>query len=93
MNEILKYIAEQDMHDNLYWNEDLQFYIMCNDLFYWACADAEPLTEETLPTLKQAVADSDNIWGGLLYCCRMRKQSPQEPYFKSIPEKFHSLFR
>ena len=49
----------------------------CNDLFEWACADAEPVTAEELPALHAAwMADRSD--GPLLWACRKRQQRPQE---------------
>ena len=47
---------------NLWWRTDgeyapISFFVNCNDVFWWACADAEEITPETLPILKQAIAD------------------------------------
>lgn len=68
--------------------------INCNDFFYWACADAEDISEETLPLLHKAVDDcnGDVSIGALLYCARQRKERPQGPYYSLLPKDLWSLF-
>lgn len=87
--EVLGFIADEDLHDMLWWRTDgeyapVTFWINCNDLFAWGFADAEDLTPESLPVLKQAVADCkeiDSVCGSItgceLFACRMRKMRPQ----------------
>jgi len=90
---ILAYIAEQDMHDAIFWRCDGQYapitiWVNCNDLFYWATADCEELTIENLPVLKQAVVDIDAVGPVLgilhapaLFACRVRGMRPQQPAY------------
>jgi hypothetical protein len=53
--------------------------IFCNDLFWWACSDAENITVETLPLLEKAINDckGNEQIGALLFCARQRKMRPQ----------------
>ena len=48
ITKVMKLVCEYDFIDSLQWNEDLNFCIICNDVFYPA-ADAEPITREDLP--------------------------------------------
>jgi|WetSurMetagenome_2_1015567.scaffolds.fasta_scaffold06573_10 hypothetical protein len=84
MNEIkviLQTIAEYDLFSEVIWDAECRFYILCNDLFYWASSDAEPLDD--LPLLKQSMTDMGDEFGGhLLYCCRHRKMRPQPAFYK-----------
>lgn len=91
-DKVLKYAAEQDIYEDIYWDEDLNFYINCNDLFFWGCADSEDLTEADFDLLKQAYEDSDTMAGTLLYCCRKRNMRPQGAYYKYIEEEYWHLF-
>lgn len=53
-------------------------FVLCNDLFMWACADAETVTLDELPALYQAWKQN-NVWGSSLWCIRKRKQRPHVP--------------
>jgi hypothetical protein len=68
--------------------------IMCNDFFYWACADCEDINESTMPILEKAISDcsGDIQWGALLYCARQRKERPQGAFYSIIPKELWSLF-
>jgi len=51
-----------NLWESIWWRTDgeyapVTFFVNCNDLFHWATADAEKLTPENLPELRQAVAD------------------------------------
>lgn len=56
-------LDDADCHDGFWWRANEKEYtpfkilINCNDLFYWACADAEEVTPDTLDTFEQAFAD------------------------------------
>lgn len=65
--------------------------INCNDLFYWGCADAEPIEVEDIPLLEQATEDSE-YYGDLLFCARKRKMRPQGAYYQQFNEEDAALF-
>lgn len=89
MLEILRLFAEFDIHDCLWWcfpagPDEPKFLVNCNDLFYWATANAEEVTAETLPDLRRAIEEClvvDPVCGALdgvnLYAARRRKTRPQ----------------
>lgn len=53
-------------------------YVNCNDLFYWACADAEPLPNKEIGRLyKMHMADKK--YGSSKWCCFRRNLRPQVP--------------
>ena len=87
---VLTIYDDGDCHDALFWRSELgarlELFAMCNDVFYWATADAEPITRETLPILEQALADLkaiDKTWAlSELYAARVRKLRPQRPWLK-----------
>ena len=96
--DVLRLFAEHDMQDQLFWRVDektVSFFVNCNDLFFWACSDAEPITPETLPVLRQAIADCVAVdpmqpeEGLTLYACRQRRMRPQGCCYPE--EKFWSL--
>lgn len=98
---VLDVVGSADMHDSLYWRTDgefapVAFFVNCSDLFAWACADAEPVTPDTLAELEQAFADvqavdGSAIWGPSLYAARRRKLRPMR---KAYPpnEALRALF-
>jgi len=48
--------------EHIWWRTDgeyapVTFFVNCNDLFYWACADGEKITAENFGQIKQAVDD------------------------------------
>lgn len=69
----------------------VSLYVNCNDLFYWACADAEPFEMTDLPDLKQAIIDSPNH-GVSLWCCRKRGMRPQSPCYKNFSDSDKKFF-
>ncbi len=89
--------SENDDCDGLWWRTDgeyapVTFMVNCNDLFFWACSDAEVITEDNISEFEQAYKDIDSPYAQILFCCRVRGMRPQKPYYKHIPEKFHKLF-
>lgn len=89
MEAILKFVAKHDLYDYIYWNEDLEFFILCNDVFTWACSDLEPLCQDDLSELEKAIEESDDIWGPILWIARKRKIKPISDF---PSEKIAKLF-
>lgn len=53
-------------------------YVNCNDVFAWACADAEDLPNDEIGNLyKMHIADPK--WGSIKWCCHRRNEQPQKP--------------
>lgn len=80
-------------------NDSSGFYVNCNDLFFWACADCEVVVD--LKLLDAAYRDcltasgsedSAESWGSALYACRQRKMRPQYGWYGTMPEKLRPLF-
>jgi hypothetical protein len=73
---VLRLFAEYDCPDDLYWScgyeNQVLFYVLCNDVFAWACSDCTELTEDRLPILKQAILDVEEAF----------KAQPNEDKFK-----------
>jgi hypothetical protein len=79
----------------------VQFYIGCNDLFFWGCSDAEEITEENFHLLEESFWDLKKIDPGMgyhtillfseLFCARSRKMRPQGAAYPK-DEKFFDLF-
>ena len=66
-------------------------FVNCNDLFYWACADAEDITLEDIPDLERAISECPNL-GHLLWCCRKRGMRPQGPFYNEFTPEEAALF-
>jgi len=91
--KVLAFIAKHNLHDHIWWRCDGEYapitiWVNCNDLFYWAQADAEDLNIGDLPILEQAIVDLsaiDDVLGACystdLYCCRKRQMRPQKPAY------------
>lgn len=81
IRHVLRVTAQYETHDQIWWHEDGKFFVKCNDLFVWACADCEPLTPENLANFEKAHVDAsaagDVDWGPSLFCARVRKERPQ----------------
>ncbi len=60
-------------------------WVNCNDLFYWACADAEEATLEELPALAAEI-ERNALWGSSIWACKHRGEPPQEPVVRRMKE-------
>jgi hypothetical protein len=92
IRKLLILAAEKDIIFELIWDENLNFSILCNDLFWWGTADCESVTKETLPILKKAIKDAGNNYGPYLYCARQRKMRPQGAWYSERNKKVWHLF-
>jgi hypothetical protein len=98
-DNLLKLVAKYDEREHLYWNENLEFYFLCNDFFYWGCADAEDITsQEDVDLFEQcikdckAIAEQGEVYAKELYCSRRAKMRPQGAYYEAIDKRFWPLF-
>jgi hypothetical protein len=96
---LLKLAAKHELTSSLYWNEDLCFYINCNDLFYWGTADGEDISsQEDVDLLEQSVKDClliskhGDLYATELYCARRAKKRPQGAYYEHIEKSLWPLF-
>lgn len=63
-------------------NNEIHLLANCNDLFFWACADAEPVSLEDLDEYYDACYDKKGKpipYGNDIWCCRKRNMQPQKP--------------
>jgi hypothetical protein len=98
---LLKLVGREDLcSTTLWWDEDIIFYVQCNDFFAYACADAETIeSQEDLDLLEQCIKDCQAIesWAGTigyeLYCCRKRKCPPMPAALELIDKQFQHLFK
>lgn len=91
IKDLLKLLALHDVTDEVGWSEDLEFYAQCNDAFWWATADAEDITQNSLQCLMGALKDGGDD-GMLLYCARQRKMRPQGARYRYINKENWHLF-
>lgn len=54
-----------------------------NDVFAWACGDAEGLDYSELESLYDHWV-KDRTWGPAVWCCKKRNMMPQKPVAKAI---------
>ena len=85
--------SEDDMCDTIFWRTDgeyapITFLVNCNDLFHWACSDAEEITPGNVGEMEEAISDAKaaeperyQIYAMDLFCCRARKMRPQQPAY------------
>lgn len=84
--------------DSIFWfpqdDGNIKVCVNANDLFMWACANAEEITIADMPELEKAIKDcnDDAGIGALLYACRKRKCRPLKPYYEHLPTNLRSLF-
>jgi hypothetical protein len=60
-------------------------FVNCNDVFAWACADAEPLPYHQIENVYKMWC-KDSEWGPAIWCMVARNQMPQKPLEKIIRE-------
>ncbi|MFH1560695.1 MAG: hypothetical protein ABID84_04735 [Chloroflexota bacterium] len=53
-------------------------FVLCNDLFYWACADSEDLHMSEVEDLYRHYRQNKE-WGGWVWACKHRGLQPQKP--------------
>ena len=69
------------------WPEEAQkitsLNVNCNDVFAWACADAEEMEYSEIRALYD-LWDKDRDWGAAKWCAIKRNQKPQPPVIASM---------
>jgi hypothetical protein len=77
-------------------NREMRLFAQCNDLFFWAAADAEEITAGDVPLLRQALADLGPLRAqyemGRLFAARKRKLRPQKPCYRDIDPQVAALY-
>lgn len=95
MNKVLRLVAVNNLESSLLIsvdeNDNVQFSIVCNDLFFYASADAVEINEENFHLLEKAVEtlpdESDSY-----FCCLVRQMRPQNGWFDYISRDKWDLF-
>lgn len=87
VSKLLKVVALHDSNEVIWWNTSLEFFVGCNDIFAWACADAEPIeTDLDIDALDSALKESEEN-GAMLYCARRRQMRPQGAIYKHLDQR------
>lgn len=84
--EAMDLAASVDMQDELFWqttggDKPPQLLVICNDLFYWASADAEPITRQNIGLLRESIQQlGADGWQFVsdLFCAKSRHMRPQD---------------
>lgn len=92
IERLLRVVSENDIHSYLFWSDKLEFFINCNDFFWWGCADLEPIKYDDDMALLLECLGLDGTHGPLLYCARKRQMRPQGAYYKYIGKDLWPLF-
>lgn len=66
--------------------ETLVLFVNCNDLFAWACADAETVAWDELEDLYN-MWKLDRRWGVDKWCCKKRNLKPQSPIIEDMKKE------
>jgi hypothetical protein len=95
--EVMCMLAELDEGETehfMFWPvtpEGVRISVTCSDVFYWGCADAEIVTRENFPQLRQAYLDEieaspDDValHPGWLFVARLRNLRPQGAIYKAL---------
>ena len=70
---------------------DVRLVYMCNDIFYWGCADCEDVSFEDLKDLTACIEECPK-WGGELWVARKRKERPQNALLECMSPEDQRLF-
>ncbi len=96
-----------DDYESLIWRVDakpyyvpvIKLFATCNDVFFWATADAEEITADDVPLLEACLADLEKCgesWAiaylAELFAARKRHLRPQKPFYKDMPADVAALF-
>jgi hypothetical protein len=95
---LLKLAAKHEFIYDVFWNEDLEFHINCNDIFTHA-ADAEDITsQEDVDMIEQAAKELleidplANCWATVLFIARKRNIRPLTTWHHMFDKRMIDLF-
>jgi hypothetical protein len=94
--KILQAVAEADRHGAVWWRTDgewapVTFFVNCNDVFAWGCADAEDLTPENCDEFVKACNQALE-YGPELFVARVRGMRPQGAFYEGMTESLAAAF-
>lgn len=76
---------------DLVWDEKLNFYVKCGDIFEFNYFDSVKVTPENIHILEKSIEDSEDH-GGYLFCARIKGVRPRKECYEFIPEEEWPLF-
>lgn len=91
---VLMAVAKADAHDLIWWRNygeysgavdpaPIAIFAVCSDVFEWATADCEQITESNIECFEKSLQDvletsgGDPTWGAALFAARVRGMRPQ----------------
>ncbi len=83
VQKVLELFEEFDEREKMFWsanNGATKLYVLCNDFFWWAVADAEDITPKNVALLRacfEELTGESREWAPLLFCARVRQLRPQ----------------
>lgn len=91
---IMQIIQKHQLFEYVVWDKDLNFYVDCSDVFYWATSEGEPLEMRDVALLEDALKDCHYVRDDAiaLYACRKRGMRPQKPFYAYIEDGHQDLF-
>lgn len=69
------------------WVDSIGLFVNCNDMFWWGCADCEPVSWDEIQSLYELCFDrqgNKKRWGSVIWACRKRQMRPQHPVEKDM---------
>lgn len=97
-DQVLRLFAGE-LADELYWDVDgegeITFWVICNDAFWWACADGEDVTPDNIHLMveaKEELGDEFEHAAPLLFVCKVREMRPQGAVYDHIDKEVWHLF-
>lgn len=69
-------------------DDTLGVFALCNDLFYWACADLEQVATHEDAVYLFAHWVQDPISGPEVWACKKRNLQPQEPVLEQMEKQW-----
>lgn len=101
MERLLRVIEAAENNEDLLWREQAdgswKFFVICNDVFWWATADLEEITPDNIHLLEESYRDLKAIdyvetsFTSMLFAARSRGMRPQYPAYPKFFDKVSAL--
>ena len=95
---VFAWFGDRELCEDIWWHtrenyrrtgepSKITILVACNDMFWWATADAEEVTAADLPALQQAYddlekcGDCNEVYAPQLWVARKRGMRPQTPWW------------
>jgi len=78
--------------DLLYIEEGEIPFVLCNDFFFWGCADGEDVTPENFALFKECIELAGRCDGPLLFCAKIKQERPQGIAYGMLNPEYWPLF-